>query len=68
MFEGMAKTPPKKPTAKSAKRIGYPVNVWIDEVLGKEVDALIERSSPKFSKTAFIEAAIREYVRNHKSK
>lgn len=59
----MAVMAKKKPGAsKRPNREGVPVNFWLDEALAAAFGAYVESTSPRVSKTAAHEAAIREFL------
>lgn len=69
MTRTMAKQPKKaddegQPPRKQA-RSGSPLHAWINEELMAALDAHLEGTDPRISKTAFIETALKKLLREY---
>lgn len=53
----------KKPTGPKRVRAGTAINVYVDDALGDALDAYLESTEPRVSKTAYIEALIKADLR-----
>lgn len=51
--------------SKKATRSGAPLHCWIDPDVMAAVDEYVEESEPRVSKTAFVEAALKDLLRKY---
>lgn len=64
----MARTPKKTggedEQSKKQARSGAPLHAWIEEAIMAALDAYLEGTDPRISKTAFVEMALRKALRD----